>query len=376
MATELVQSKHALVKQIWAGAAVMALLDAPMMIWRSQVVGWHPQLLAHVVLCIATLFIALFRHEIKFPFLSNGLIFFSFALGVIGTVTLGMTGTGFFWISFGTFLVCLLYGAKAGSVIASFAACYMLLIGMCFVNGLLKPPFDMSVHASSASGWFNFLVVACTVPFITLSTVSKFQRTLITLISQISEQRDQLLAQRDQLAAQQKQLEDLARHDPLTGLPSLRMAKDRLEMAIAYAARTREKVAVMFIDLDGFKKVNDTYGHNMGDAVLKEIAKRLEEVVRDTDTVARIGGDEFIAIIANASDHEGVRGIAEEMIRVVGRPISMDGVTIHVGASIGIALYPDHGDDYGRLKALSDNAMYCAKRGGKNTLRFYEKDCK
>src|SRR5208337_3351710 len=137
----------------------------------------------------------------------------------------------------------------------------------------------------------------------------------------------------------------LATHDALTNLPSLRLAKDRILMALEMAKRNKTLVAIMYIDLDGFKDVNDNYGHEAGDILLKEVGKRLLSCVRKVDTVARIGGDEFLLVITELQSPDSAALIAKKALRFVFQPIDLNGKRVRVGVSIGIALYPDHGDD-------------------------------
>jgi diguanylate cyclase (GGDEF)-like protein len=371
--TKLRESKHRFVKQVWVGAAILAVIDAPIIIWRGVDIGWHTQLILHFILFLSTIVVALARNKLSFNFMAIGLIIFSMTLGLSGIFSLGMTGTGFFWVAFSTFLVCMLYSHEASVVITVLAAASMVSAGICFMNGWIQPPFNLAEHVASPSGWLNFLAIAVAVPFITLVSVSRFQRTVIDLLDQVAEQRDLLLSQREIVDQQKLELEQLARKDHLTGLPSVRVAEDRLQMAALHAKRVGDKVAVMFIDLDGFKAVNDTYGHGVGDEVLKEVADRLSGVVRNTDTVARIGGDEFIAILGEAHDLKAIHEIGQAMIEIVRVPIGER--NIKIGASIGVAIYPDDSGDINDLRDKADKAMYCAKRAGKNRLEFYNAFC-
>lgn len=164
----------------------------------------------------------------------------------------------------------------------------------------------------------------------------------------------------------EEKIRHLANHDSLTGLPNLRVATDRLAMALKQAQRGKTLLAILFIDLDGFKNVNDNHGHDAGDLVLKKIAKRLASSVRATDTVARIGGDEFIVLLTEMYCADIAEKIAEKIIQQVSQAISFNNINLQVGASIGIALYPDNGDDPESLLKRADDAMYVIKNSGKN----------
>ena len=171
----------------------------------------------------------------------------------------------------------------------------------------------------------------------------------------------------------EKRILHMANHDVLTGLPTRQLSKDRLQKALANAKRNKTKVAVLFIDLDGFKAVNDTFGHDVGDHVLKETADRLCSCVRDVDTVARVGGDEFWVVLSNISDKISVSTVAEKLIKAVSVPHKLTHEEVSIGASIGIALYPDNGMTSQELINLADQAMYEIKRQGKNNYAFSKK---
>lgn len=196
-----------------------------------------------------------------------------------------------------------------------------------------------------------------------LSELEVISRSLNLLMEWVHSHAGQLEAQRDQIA-------HMANHDALTGLPVWRLGKDRLEVALALAKRAHEKVAVMFIDLDGFKAVNDTYGHDGGDVLLKEIAMRLKHEIRAEDTVARIGGDEFVVIMGRQADNEVASQIALRIIGSVAKGVAYQSHNMQVGTSIGIAIYPEHGQDVESLLAAADQAMYIVKRAGKNNFSF------
>jgi len=168
----------------------------------------------------------------------------------------------------------------------------------------------------------------------------------------------------------EEQIRHMATHDSLTDLPSLRLAEDRLNMAMRIARRTKTQAAVMFIDLDGFKTVNDTLGHDAGDDVLIETARRLRSTIRETDTVVRIGGDEFLVILPGLQSSKDVEDIARKLIAAVSKPVELKETAARIGASIGIALYPEHANDSDSLIKLADSAMYKVKSSGKNGFGF------
>ena len=168
----------------------------------------------------------------------------------------------------------------------------------------------------------------------------------------------------------EEQIRHLATHDLLTDLPSMGLARDRLSLALDMARRYKKAVALMFVDLDGFKDVNDLLGHHAGDYVLKQVAQRLLSCVRETDTVARFGGDEFLIIATEINAPENAAQIAEKVIQLVSQPVIFNGQQVFVGTSIGIALFPEHGQDMDQLIKQADKAMYKVKNAGKNGFSF------
>ena len=154
-----------------------------------------------------------------------------------------------------------------------------------------------------------------------------------------------------------------ALHDALTGLANRVLFRDRAEHALSIAIRTRQPVGVIALDLNGFKQVNDTLGHHSGDLLLKHVGARLLECVRDTDTIARLGGDEFSILLPNVSSVADASEVARRVLDAIRVPVLLDGQPAEVGASIGVAVFPQHGDDIEMLLQQADNAMYTAKRG-------------
>jgi diguanylate cyclase (GGDEF)-like protein len=173
-------------------------------------------------------------------------------------------------------------------------------------------------------------------------------------------------------ANREEQLIYQAHHDPLTGLPNRLLLLDRLGLELAHARREKTRLAVMFIDLDRFKSVNDVSGHATGDQLLCIVGERMRACVRESDTVARLGGDEFVVLLSAVQATRAVAEVAAQILRVVARPMPLDGKEISVGASIGIAVSPADGDDPGTLLKHADIAMYRAKDAGRGCFVFFE----
>ena len=182
------------------------------------------------------------------------------------------------------------------------------------------------------------------------------------------EDRNQILLQR------QEHLHQLAHFDPLTSLPNRTLFYDRFSQALNYSKRHNKALAVMFIDLDHFKNINDTFGHRCGDQLLTLVSGRLSEIVRDCDTLARLGGDEFTLFLQDIDGRANVSVVVQKIYDLFETPFSLDEKDVFISCSIGIALYPYDGEKVDDLLKYADIAMYFAKEAGKNTFRYYESD--
>ena len=169
----------------------------------------------------------------------------------------------------------------------------------------------------------------------------------------------------------EQQLEFLAYHDPLTRLPNRLLLRDRFDKAAAASARNETMAALLFLDLDQFKNVNDTLGHEIGDQLLLGVAERLSNCVRDTDTISRLGGDEFVILLPELQEISTASTVAQKILEHLSNPFDIGGHILNTSFSIGIGLYPDDGTDFDTLLKLADAAMYYAKDCGRNTYRFY-----
>jgi diguanylate cyclase (GGDEF)-like protein len=184
------------------------------------------------------------------------------------------------------------------------------------------------------------------------------------LARSVRDMQQQISSQFEALEAKQGELDHLASRDGLTGLLNRRVFLDRLEHAVALARRTQGQLALLFVDLDRFKAINDQYGHAAGDAVLQTLALRLQQLVREADTVARIGGDEFVILLDHAEGAMAAETVAEKVRQALVQPIAFGALQLQAGASIGIGRYPQDGADVSELLAAADRAMYAVKFAG------------
>lgn len=168
----------------------------------------------------------------------------------------------------------------------------------------------------------------------------------------------------------EEELARLAHYDPITGLANRSLLLDRLDRMLLHVRRTKESFAVLFIDLDGFKRINDNAGHRVGDQVLKEAAQRMERSLRESDTVSRLGGDEFVVLVDRVGVPEDAGRVARKLLGTLREPVEVAGRKHRLSGSIGIAIYPFHGTTADELLTYADDAMYRAKRRGKDNFQY------
>ncbi len=182
----------------------------------------------------------------------------------------------------------------------------------------------------------------------------------------------ELLAEKNRLMQDIERIEHFAYFDALTDLPNRMLFSDRLQQALVAAKRENGRTALMFLDLDKFKPINDTFGHHVGDLLLKEAAKRMQSCVRESDTVARIGGDEFVVLLPITDTAKDALLVAEKICSALRMPFVIEHHLLQISSSIGVAIYPEHGTDEITLSDNADAAMYYAKVHGRDTVKLYQ----
>lgn len=345
-----------LVDRLFSAAAIVAALYAPVLAWRVSEVDWHFQLGAHVFFVLFVIGLYLSKAHLPLRFKLAVTVAGLLVIGVLDIFTMAISGSGFLWLLEGLVVAAVVYSLCTAAVLA--AGCLVLLVVAAagFSSGALTVPIDLNVFVVSPSAWVGFCVVVVFVPLTLVYALASHQATTLRLLRQIE--------------AQRKQLAAVVGHDPLTGLPQNALAMDRLTTELARLRRTGARAALLFIDLDGFKEVNDRHGHAAGDHLLVVIADRLSTALREADTVARVGGDEFVVILADLAQPAVAADVADKVLGEITRPLAWNGYELRIGASIGVALFPDHARDAKDLRELADAAMYEAKRQGRNRYRF------
>lgn len=349
---QMLRLRQQLLDRVWLGLMLLAAVGTPASVARALTTGWMPLYTAHV--CLAAFIFTMYALRRRLSFTQRSFIVLGILvlLGTAGLLTLGMLGGGFWWLAAAVLLAGTLYSHRVGLAMAVAASALIAVAAVLFTQGVLTLQVDPAAYVYAATSWIAFLLVASIMPLVLFQSIALFQGSTVELLEQVERQRSEI--------------ERLARHDALTGLVRWDVAVDRLQAALDPAASRSNKVGVLFVDLDGFKAVNDSLGHEAGDRVLQVVAERLAGTLRPGDIAARIGGDEFILILTNVQGTADAQQVAERAISAVATPIALPSGSVSVSASIGIALYPDHATDAKGLRRCADAAMYAAKSAGKN----------
>lgn len=349
---ELDQVRDQMVNRIWSGICLLAVLGVPISISRTFSTGWLPLYGVHLLLGGIALATYWNRRRIATHIKSHIAIALFWAVGLMGLKALGLLGAGTWWLVTSALLISVLYSERAGLVAIAGVCVVVALFGVAYSSGFLALAFDANAYITEPASWATLLIATVVLPLVVFSAVSNLSHTVVDLSRELDRQREEN--------------ERLAKIDELTGIPRSAMAMDRLEQALIRVPRQGRKVAVLFIDLDGFKQVNDRYGHDAGDMVLRTVSQRCTRTLRIDDTIARQGGDEFIVILQGLAIMEQAVDVAEKLIQTIAVPMRYADAELQIGASIGVAVSPDHAQDAKSLIAAADAAMYSAKRKGKN----------
>ena len=356
--TNLDDVRAALVEKVWFGTLLVAVFGVPASLTRAFSTGWLP--LYSFILFFGLLFIALHTQRHRLSWQTKGMLLniVFWCVGVIALSALGLLGTGLLWLLVSCMLMGMIYPARLAFFGLLAVVLVVAVVGAGFSSRFLSLPFDANAYIASPTAWLATLLTTMAVVAVVLMAMVSFRESIQDMLTEVQRQRDVIAHQ--------------ATHDPLTGLPTLSLASDRLAMSLHAAARRQCKVALLFIDLDGFKAANDSFGHEAGDHVLKSVAERIGQVVRASDTPARIGGDEFLVVLGELSEGAVAATVAGKIIAAIAAPIQFMGQEIRIGCSIGISLYPDLADSAIDLRRQADAAMYWVKRHGKHQQAFFD----
>ncbi len=342
-----------LVSLCWIGGAAVI-----MSLFRAVEAGI--QLSHYVQLAVYTMLLTttLNKHRISIKVKASTIIIGSTLVSFVGIYNWGLYSASFFWILFTPLLVTLFFNYKAALWFVGMSVLFILYCMVLYNTGELTLPIDADEYQTMYSAWGT--VIFGDVFMMVM---------LIIILSNMKEHIVQLLAN---LELKQQEISHLADHEELTGLPVYRLFKQKLEDMLTFQPRENRNIAVIFMDLDGFKAINDNYGHDAGDTVLKEVAARIRNCIRQQDMLVRMGGDEFVALCSTTSQTElDIDTVSSRIIEATALPIHYKDDDLFVGISIGIALnYDANEESVESLIQQADHAMYKVKKNGKNNFAF------
>lgn len=347
-----------------SGALVIySVFVLPLSIYRTWDGGWLPIHFIQISLSLFIVGIFLIRKNLSRALLAVHAVGIILLASVTGLYQYGILAAGFQVGLVGIFVL-IMIGNKRVIILTSLTYAVLILsISYMWVTGSITASVSADKYIILPSTW-AFQIA--NVLFIIIILYLSAHNYLLTLRHVITHARKQAL----ELKKQKEHIEHLANHDYLTGLPTMRLGKDRLEMAINLAHRSKSKSALLYLDLDGFKAVNDSAGHDAGDAILKAVANRMLLETRETDSCCRVGGDEFLIIVPDITEISLVKDICSRLIDVINQPVEFNGLNLSVGVSIGAAFYPDNAKDAFSLRNAADEAMYEVKNMGKNNFKL------
>lgn len=342
-----------LADRMWQGLQILALIGIPISLVRLVITGWHPLYALHTSAASLVFLIAVFRKRLS----TNAKAILASALplgvGLSALYALGFYSAGIAWIIASCISATMFFRGRMGAAIIALELLAMAGFAWAFVNGTLVLPIDTQDFIRQPQAWLAVIgatgIVAAALSY-GLNVYSNSHKVLM-----------------DTIREQHALIAHQAAHDGLTGLPMPHLARDRLNQAILQARRDQGRAALLFIDLDSFKAVNDTFGHDAGDFVLTTVAQRMQESIRAVDSASRQGGDEFMVVLGNINAVDDATAVADKLVQAIARPMTYQGQTLQVGASIGVAVYPDHADSVEAMMKMADNTMYGVKKSGKNS---------
>jgi diguanylate cyclase (GGDEF)-like protein len=348
--------RTSLIDSVFKGLVVVALVALPASLFRAHNTGWTTLYSVQLALGVATLTLFALRRHLSERTQAASIVAMFWAVGLSGLIGMGLAGAGIWWLVISSLLVSLLYSIGAGLVVMALAVLAIATVGTLVCLGYLPLPPGSGNFLRNPGSWVSALLGATLMPLLVFRAVAALNASTTSLLRETG--------------AQRERIRELATHDELTGVPSLTLALDRLQQALREIPRSGRKVGVLFIDLDGFKAINDTLGHEAGDSVLVQVARRLRLNLRIEDTVARVGGDEFLVILTAMQGEAETLAVASKLRHAIGEPMHYRDRELGISCSIGAAFADGPARDADEMIRAADAAMYEAKRGGRNQVRI------
>jgi diguanylate cyclase (GGDEF)-like protein len=349
------------VEHVWWATALFCavlLVSVPLRVYHLAS-EWNWVNLFFVIVPLATLIAFRFRHRYSPAVRTLLPLALQLLGGMTGVLGVGLMGASVTFLVLSNVVVAMLLSRQQVHVVFGLTVAVMLIAAAGFVSGRFPLPYDPHLFPTSISSWVHSVLIVSVMTFVLIRGITDYRHALQNMTAQLIEQNERIIQQK-------RLIEYQATHDELTGLPKMRWLRERLDVELSRARREKKKVAVLFIDLDGFKLANDTHGHDAGDHLLRVISRRLSESIRAADLAARMGGDEFIVVACGLDNVDEAKQIAQKLRDVAGLEVPYNNRSIRVGASIGVSVFPDDAQESEELITLADKAMYVVKREGRS----------
>jgi diguanylate cyclase (GGDEF)-like protein len=360
---------------------VLQVINDPQVAWQGAAII--------VFFYLILVFVTFTPRRISTTMRSWVVVALTYLTGIVSMARGGLAGDGTLFLTVLPILTITLVNAHAGIYAAGVSISTFILFGILAHAGILNPWLIIHDNPQTPDQWLYFGLAMSTLIIVTVFVVIRFSNFQLETLKAVQEMAKALADSHQQLELANRKLEQkvqertaelsnanqhlqfLATHDNLTGLPNRFLFFDRLGQAIKKSRRQKRRFALFFIDLDDFKRINDSFGHIIGDQVLQTVANVLDHAVRDSDTVARLAGDEFMIILDDIREVSDIEAIARKINLAVSQPIDVPQETVIMTVSIGISLFPEHGEDAETLLRKADEAMYYVKNGTQNSYHIH-----
>ena len=328
---------------------------------RLKDFDWQNLYYLHFICFVIGTAVVAFNKKLSYKTIIYSYLTMGFVITYVELMSLGISGMGEL-VSLFCIMLSLFYLDKKSTIIVG--VIIIILYATAFYQYVSAARFlspNDSEFFSWTSAWVGRFISYTAFFGIIGMSIFHLQTQIIQLLEKVENQKKTI-------EEQKKYIEHLADHDALTGLRSLRIVDKCIEETLTLAKQNKHESALLFLDLDGFKSINDTYGHDAGDEVLKHVAKRVSSAIRSSDTAFRVGGDEFLVIVEKIKDKTDIESLCQRLICSIRKPLLHKGIELTVGVSIGVATYPSSGTTPSNLRIKADELMYQVKKSGKNNF--------
>ncbi|MFT6368773.1 MAG: diguanylate cyclase (GGDEF)-like protein [Bacteroidia bacterium] len=332
----------------------------PLFMWRAvqeRDVISLPTVIVPLIVAVLLIGLHLLRNRLSATTRACVLSLLLVIASIFGLISRGILGSALVFMVMAIICLSLILPLRQLLLAGTVIVCADMAVILLYFSGAFVIDIDPVQAFSSPALWLSYSIVPIYASIIIMVVLSQYSRRIAEVFKELEDEKS---------AASY-----LSEHDPLTGLPNTRVMDIRAHQAILMANRGKSKPALLFIDLDHFKTINDKFGHAVGDLMLQEVASRIRLVVREEDIAARAGGDEFLVLLPHTADSSEAGAVAQKICAVLEKPFYVHDDKIFISASVGIALWPEHGNDLKSLTRSADHAMYAAKNSGKNAFKVF-----